>query len=133
MKTSISLSMIKRPSTQNLFSVRPAPEVFLSHVSTEVPMASAPRSIDDCSMRMVKGGSKLTSSWTTHSQIRHSYGMEYGMVAHRVFVSAHVAEDPTVCNRNNGVSVAPDLNDTFYPVPHSVGLQRYNIERYLGW
>lgn len=128
MKTSITLSMNKRPSTQNLFGVRPAPEVFLSPVSTEVPMASAPRSIDDCSMRMVKGGSKLTSSWTTHSQIRHSYGMDYGMVAHRVFVSAHVAEDPS----NKGVSVAPDLNDTFYPAP-PVGLQRYNIERYLGW
>src|SRR5688500_9430854 len=109
METSITLSMNTCPNALVLFSAWPAPTVFLSHVAT-------------------KGGSKtcLTSWWTTHSQIRHSYGMGSDMSAHRVFVSVHVtAEHPTLCNRNDRVSVAPALNDTFYQAPHLVSLQRY--------
>jgi predicted secreted hydrolase len=48
--------------------------------------------------------------------------MELGkMSAHHGVVSAHVAaERPTVRNRNDGVSVAPQLNDAFYHEPQQV-------------
>jgi hypothetical protein len=104
------------PGAQTLFSAKPAPDVFLSHVAS-------------------KGGLKtyLPNWWTTHSQIWHSYGMGCGMSALRVFASAHVAaKGPTDCNRNNGVSVAPALNDTFYQSPHPVSLKRYARDTWVG-
>lgn len=115
------------PDALILFSAWPAPDVFLSRSTT--------RSIEDRSVCMVKGGAKTSpTSWrTTHSQIRHSYGMGYDMAAHRGFVSVHVAaEHRTACNRNDEVSVAPALNDTFYQEPHLVSSKDYTSDPWVG-
>jgi hypothetical protein len=125
MKTSITTDV--RYTAQKVLAMWPASFIFLRHISGAASAASAPRSIKlkIGSSGIAKGGSTTdhTRSWLAMPlQIWHTFGMEFGkMLAHHGVVSAPIAtQHLTVSNRNEGVSVAPQLNDALYHEPRLV-------------